>query len=82
MIFQLEIVGKKVQNIDDFGSNRKENPINGYKIIDANILQGILAFVQNIYIMLEKNLYIYLKKINPEEVFQKNYLRTYVKSKH
>ena len=52
------------------------------KLLMQIFCRVFLAFVQNIYIMLEKNLYIYLRKINPEEVFQKNYLRTYVKSKH
>ena len=59
MIFQLEIVGKKIQNIDDFGSNRKENPINGYKIIDANILQGIFSFCSKyLHYAGEKSLYL------------------------
>ena len=32
-----------------------------------------LVFVPNVYIVVEKNVHVYFNKINPEEVFQRNY---------
>ena len=68
-----KLVGKEVQNTDDLSSNPKENiPIHGIKLLMQIFFRKSLAFVPNVYIVVEKNVYVYFNKINPEEVFQRN----------
>ena len=71
-----KLVGKEVENTDDLSSNRKKNPIpiHGYNIIDADIFRKCLAFVPNVYIVVEKSVYVYFNKMYPEKVFRRNYV--------
>ena len=69
-----KLVGQEVENTHDFASNPKENPIQGYKIINTNIFLKLLAFFPNVYIAVRKNVYVYFNMTNPEDFFQKNYM--------